>query len=1203
MSRVTFRFDSDPKVSPKGSGKGHKELERKEAKVSDGRKSERKGNHTSEDVAKTRANYPHGYIDSPRAAQKDKLSPTFSAVVNRQVTSPPLTKVHLDKPYTELQQKVKVPYEDSLRLGVGVNALTWDSTTRTALEPGFREPSRGTNTPTPDSFDSRVEVTHWEDLEDLVRGYELGAGIGTGSIDMGPSVEFRAKLASLMSQSSMANTVLIYFRASARFEPTYLPLDIQLNRRLFPIGSCAFRELYGDYYVAGYQYGVDETGSTRAKEVAAKASTVEDILTIEASANRANKASRTCKLLHVEIEMKGVRPEVPVSVSATDPRSVTDALNSLKESVKNAPGTRLTAILHHYSTIYNAIQCRIKDMPSMMFAKFHEMRELHGHLYAFLRHPALQPFDEDRVRIEEVLKTFQDARQALFIPNNNNDHHHRKGHSKSLGCESIHKELKRMKELASFHTARWKFLRGVKRTNHRIDGPSHGERGSRESIYKWECGKLGGKRLRKRRGCEVVQLAPHVKAYRVTWSFKINEISKNVLPKVWKAGSERYVEFKVLRDTDVPDPPKMPDTTKDALYAVPYYSEGDSDDGLIFRMVGLPVFILGWTLSCEPQASGWRDAPRIEVKNKHNFILSEHLRIRLVTSKPAKWTCQVTFVFQARCDFPDLDLKRRSRDNEDEAASAKDEELGRGFLKGQAESRGPNVIQYPTSLFIRSQNRGNLVVMLLKFSSLSIRLRTLHFQTYRMASSQASKLGFKDSSLFKTQAYIDGKWRDAKDGATIAVTNPATNEELGTVPEMGLAETKEAIDAAAKAFPSWSKTTAKTLENGKPLAEAKGENTYSASFMEWFAEEAVRTYGEQIPSPFSNCRNVVIKQPVGVVSILTPWNFPSAMITRKLGAALAAGCTAVIKPPPETPFSALALAELSRRAGVPDGVINLVTTQKNVTEVGREMCESRIVKKVTFTGSTPVAKLLAGMAAKTLKKVSIEAGGNAPFIVFDDCNLDEAVAGAIACKFRGSGQTCICANRIFVHSSVYAEFASRLAEKVTAFKLGNGLDEDTTHGPLIHTRAIEKVNAHVQDAVSKGASVLVGGKRHGGEESSFFQPTILSDVPASAQLCSEETFGPLAALVKFDSEEEVIKLANSTEVGLAGYFFSRDIGRVWRVAEALEVGMVGANTGLISQAVIPFGGVKESGLGREGGPHGIEEYMNEKLVVFGGLNN
>ncbi|OJA20323.1 hypothetical protein AZE42_05446 [Rhizopogon vesiculosus] len=494
---------------------------------------------------------------------------------------------------------------------------------------------------------------------------------------------------------------------------------------------------------------------------------------------------------------------------------------------------------------------------------------------------------------------------------------------------------------------------------------------------------------------------------------------------------------------------------------------------------------------------------------------------------------------------------------------------------------------------------------------------------YRMASTNASVWSLQDPSLIKNQAYIDGKWMNATEGGTILVTNPATDEELGTVPEMGLAETKSAIAAAGKAFASWGKTTAKyrhdilmkfyslmqqhnddlariiTLENGKTLTEAKGENAYSASFMEWYAEEAVRTYGEHIPSPMPNIRNVVIKQPVGVVSILTPWNFPSAMITRKLGAALAAGCTAVIKPPPETPFSALALAELSRRAGIPGGVINIVTTQKNVIEVGREMCESKIVKKVSFTGSTPVAKGLYGMAASTLKKVSIEAGGNAPFIVFDDADIDKAVEGAIACKFRGSGQTCVCANRIYVQSSVYADFASRLAEKVAAFKVGNGLDEKTTHGPLIHERAISKVTRHVEDAVSRGAQVLVGGKRVDGA-GTFFSPTVLSEVPAGALFNTEETFGPVAALTKFETEEEVIALANDSDVGLAGYFFSRDVGRVWRVAEALEVGMVGTNTGLISHATIPFGGVKQSGIGREGG-HGIEEYLNQKLIAFGGI--
>ncbi|GBE79823.1 Succinate-semialdehyde dehydrogenase [NADP(+)] [Sparassis crispa] len=323
------------------------------------------------------------------------------------------------------------------------------------------------------------------------------------------------------------------------------------------------------------------------------------------------------------------------------------------------------------------------------------------------------------------------------------------------------------------------------------------------------------------------------------------------------------------------------------------------------------------------------------------------------------------------------------------------------------------------------------------------------------------------------------------------------------------------------------------------------------------------------------------------------------MITRKLAAALAAGCTAVIKPPPETPFSCLALVELANRAGVPPGVINVVTTQANVNDVGREMCENVAVKKVSFTGSTNVARLLYRMAASTIKKVSIEAGGNAPFIVFDDADVNAAVEGAIVCKFRGSGQTCVCANRIYVQSSIYADFASRLAEKVAAFKVGNGLESDTTHGPLIHERALEKVKRHVDDAIERGAQLVMGGSRVPGK-GTFFAPTVLSDVPADALVNTEETFGPLAALTRFETEDEVIRLANNTSVGLAGYFYSRDVGRVWRVAEALEVGMVGTNTGLISQAVIPFGGVKESGLGREGS-HGIEEYMNTKFIAFGGL--
>ncbi|KAF8759695.1 aldehyde dehydrogenase family [Rhizoctonia solani] len=482
----------------------------------------------------------------------------------------------------------------------------------------------------------------------------------------------------------------------------------------------------------------------------------------------------------------------------------------------------------------------------------------------------------------------------------------------------------------------------------------------------------------------------------------------------------------------------------------------------------------------------------------------------------------------------------------------------------------------------------------------------------RMASSTTNFSAVKDQSLLKYQAFIAGQWVDAKDSGKIKVTNPATGEVLGTVPELGLEDTKKAIEVADEAFKTWSKTTAKerhdilqkmyrlmldnaddlgliiTLENGKTLAEGKGENAYSASFVEWFAGEAFVPMAV-IPSPMLNLRNVVVKQPVGVAAILTPWNFPSAMIGRKLAPALAAGCTVVIKPPAETPFSALALAEIARRAGVPDGVINVVTTDKNIKEVGQELCESKIIKKVTFTGSTPVAKILSKQASSTLKKVSWEAGGNAPFIVFDDADIEKAVDGAIACKFRGSGQTCVCANRIYVQSSVYADFAARLAEKVDAFKLGNGIDPATlvcTHGPLIHSRAIEKVEAHVNDAVSRGASVL---------------PTVLADVPPDAALTDEETFGPVAALIKFETEDEVIRLANNSDVGLAGYFFSRDVGRVWRVAEALEVGMVGTNTGLISQAQVPFGGIKESGLGREGGPHGIDEYMNTKLIVFGGL--
>ncbi|KAG8993036.1 succinate semialdehyde dehydrogenase NADP+ linked [Tulasnella sp. JGI-2019a] len=500
------------------------------------------------------------------------------------------------------------------------------------------------------------------------------------------------------------------------------------------------------------------------------------------------------------------------------------------------------------------------------------------------------------------------------------------------------------------------------------------------------------------------------------------------------------------------------------------------------------------------------------------------------------------------------------------------------------------------------------------------------FVASRLASTLSSEFSsLKDSSLLHQQAFIDGKWVDAKDGAIIKVINPATTKELGTVPELTLEDTKAAIDAASRAFKTWSKTTAKyrhdvlmklhklmmentedlgriiTLENGKPLVEGKGEHAYSASFVEWFAEEAVRTYGTVIPSSIPEIRNVTIQQPIGVCALLTPWNFPSAMITRKVAPALAAGCTVVIKPPSETPFSALALVELANRAGVPPGVINVVTTHKNIQEVGKELCENKTIKKVSFTGSTPVAKMLMQQASSTLKKVSFEAGGNAPFVVFDDADIDKAVEGAIASKFRGTGQTCVCANRLYVQSSIYAEFASRLAERVDQFKVGNGLDQGTTHGPLIHNKAIEKVEAHIKDAVAGGAEILVGGERVKDLAGSFFQPTVLSNVSQQARITDEETFGPVAALIKFETEDEVIELCNDTDAGLAAYFFSRDISRVWRVAELLEVGMIGVNTGVISQACIPFGGVKESGLGREGGQKGIEEYMETKFIAFGGL--
>lgn len=484
-------------------------------------------------------------------------------------------------------------------------------------------------------------------------------------------------------------------------------------------------------------------------------------------------------------------------------------------------------------------------------------------------------------------------------------------------------------------------------------------------------------------------------------------------------------------------------------------------------------------------------------------------------------------------------------------------------------------------------------------------------------------LKLADPSLLHHAAYIDGQWVDAaKDGKTLEVLNKATHAVIGTVPDMGAAETKDAINAAQAAFPAWKAKTGKersdllfklydaltantedlakiiVAENGKSLAEAKGEVGYSNSFIQWFAGEAQRIYGHTAPSPLPGVRNVILKQPIGVAGLITPWNFPAAMITRKVGPALAAGCTCVVKAPAETPYSALALVHLAEKVGIPKGVINVITSAKGENEaaMGKELCENPLVKKLSFTGSTRVGKILMSQSAGTLKKLSMELGGNAPFIVFEDADLDKAVEGAIACKFRGSGQTCVCANRIYVHASVYDEFAKKLAAKVDQFKVGNGLQEGTTHGPLVNQAGLEKVEAHVNDSVKGGAKILIGGKRG---EGTFFEPTILTDLPHNPPTDYEETFGPLASLYKFTSEEEVVAKCNDVSVGLAGYFYSRDVGRVWRVAEALEVGMVGCNIGVLSQASVPFGGIKESGFGREGGKDGIQEYQYDQLLVFG----
>ncbi|AKZ63457.1 succinate-semialdehyde dehydrogenase [Herbaspirillum hiltneri N3] len=483
-------------------------------------------------------------------------------------------------------------------------------------------------------------------------------------------------------------------------------------------------------------------------------------------------------------------------------------------------------------------------------------------------------------------------------------------------------------------------------------------------------------------------------------------------------------------------------------------------------------------------------------------------------------------------------------------------------------------------------------------------------------------LQLKDPSLLRQQGYINGAWCNADDGGTRAVTNPATGDKLGTVPDMGTDETRRAIEAAQAAWPAWRKKTAReraavlrkwndlmlanaddlalimTAEQGKPLAESKGEIAYAASFIEWFGEEAKRTYGDTIPSPAPDNRIVVIKEPIGVCAAITPWNFPAAMITRKAGPALAAGCPMVLKPAEATPFSALALAVLAERAGVPAGVLNVVTGSSKV--IGAEMTGNPIVRKLSFTGSTAVGKLLMEQCAATIKKISLELGGNAPFIVFDDADLDAAVEGAIASKFRNTGQTCVCANRIYVQDGVYNQFADKLVAAVAKLKVGNGLDSGVTQGPLIDEKAVQKVEQHVADALAKGGRVLLGGKRHALGHG-FFEPTVIADVTADMKIAREETFGPMAPLFRFKTDDEVLAQANDTEFGLASYFYSRDIGRIWRVAEALESGIVGINTGLISNEVAPFGGVKQSGMGREGSHYGIDDYLVIKYLCMGGI--
>ena len=484
-------------------------------------------------------------------------------------------------------------------------------------------------------------------------------------------------------------------------------------------------------------------------------------------------------------------------------------------------------------------------------------------------------------------------------------------------------------------------------------------------------------------------------------------------------------------------------------------------------------------------------------------------------------------------------------------------------------------------------------------------------------------LQIKHTALIKPgKTLLAGAWVDADSGEVIDVTNPANSEVVGQVPRMGKAETERAILASAAAQKHWKTLTASarsiilkrwfdliklhvedlaqilTAEQGKPLAESRGEVSYGASFIEWFAEEAKRVYGEVIPANSNDRKLLVIKQPIGVTVAITPWNFPIAMITRKAAPALAAGCSMIIKPAEQTPLSAIALAVLAEEAGVPSGVLQVITGKAR--EIGAVMCESPIVSKLSFTGSTEVGRVLMAQCAPTIKKLSLELGGNAPFIVFDDADLDAAVEGAMISKFRNAGQTCVCANRIFVQDGVFDAFAAKLAEKVSALKVGDGTADGITQGPLIDMAAIEKVESHIKDALSHGAKLIQGGKRHT-LGNSFFEPTVLADVSTNSLIFKEETFGPVAPLFRFKTDDEVIEMANNTEFGLASYFYSRDIGRIWKVAEALEYGMVGINTGMISTEVAPFGGVKQSGLGREGSHYGIDDYLEIKYIAMAGL--